>query len=398
MIALPGPGTSVRTLIPTPLQSAGEAAIGSIVALAAVSLVAALAYFLYGRRFRAAEDTTAALSRVRRAFRFGFPVTYVLALVAMAGVGWIDAADGAVEALLGDGSVVGDALTLAVVLVGPSGAVFAGYFGALPTVRDLRDVDVSAATVAARLARWTAGVVVVVTLVFVAIGTVGDGVTTAPGFVATVFGLLVLSWLGSPWLVRLLQSTRAPTEAERERLARLCEAAGLDVRKVRVLEVADAKQALALVRGLPERRHLFVSDYLLSELDDEHLRGCLALQAGRARVAHLEARATVVVGTVVFAAGPLVGVITVPGVGGGTVALVVFLAGVLALWAGRRLVYRADAYAADRTSRETVESTIRGLADLNDAPMEWGRLTALRRMEPSLNRRIDRLRDRAARE
>ena len=70
--------------------------------------------------------------------------------------------------------------------------------------------------------------------------------------------------------------------------------------------------------------------------------------------------------------------------------------GVVALWAGQRLVYRADDYAVARTGRETVEATFESFADLNDAPMDWGRLTALRRMEPPLTRRIDRLRDRAS--
>lgn len=41
-------------------------------------------------------------------------------------------------------------------------------------------------------------------------------------------------------------------------------------------------------------------------------------------------------------------------------------------------------------SLPAVEGTIETFADPNDAPMEWGRLAALRR--------IDRLRDRASRE
>lgn len=49
-------------------------------------------------------------------------------------------------------------------------------------------------------------------------------------------------------------------------------------------------------------------------------------------------------------------------------------------------------------SLSAVEGTIETFADPNDAPMEWGRLAALRRMEPPLVRRIDRLRDRASRE
>lgn len=367
-------------------------------ALVGVSLAAALAFFVYTRRFRGTDDATAALSRVRRAFRVGLPVVYVAALVAMLAVGWPETVATAVGSLPGGESAVGSVVSLVAALAVPGVAVVAGYFGAFPAVRDLRDVDVSAATVAVRVARYAVGLAAVLTLVAVALVLVGDSLATGAGFVPVVAVLVVVGWAGSPVLVRLGQSTRAPTDAERDRLDRLCADAGLDVHSVRVLDVADAKQAFAFVRGLPRRRHLFVSDYLLAELDDDHLRGYLALQAGRARRFHLEARLAAVVGTVTLAFALLFDVVSLPGVGDRTVLAVVLLAGTAALWLGQRLVYRADADAAARTSRETVEAVLRRYAELNDAPMEWGRLTALRRMEPPLARRIDRLRDRASRE
>jgi hypothetical protein len=367
-------------------------------ALAAVSLAAALAFSLYGRRYRSDDDETAALSRIRRALRVGLPVVYVVALVAMVGAGWLDAVDAAVAALPGGESAVGGAVTVVVGLSTPAAAVAAGYFGVFPAVRELREVEVSAATVAARLARYVAGLAGVFALVVLAVALAGDSLASGAGFAAAVAVLLGIVWAGSPWLVRLLQSTREPTAEERDRLGRLCDETGLDPRTVRVLEVADARQAFAFVRGLPGRRHLFATDYLLDELDDGTLRAYLALQAGRSRVNHLEVRAAIVVGTALFTLGPLLGVLRVPGVADRTVALVALAAGLLGLWAGQRLVYRVDAAAAERTSREAVEAAIERYADLNDVPMGWGRLASLRRMEPPPTRRIDRLRDRAARE
>lgn len=370
----------------------------ALAVLAVVSLLSALAFFLYARRFRGATDATAALGRIRRAFRVGLPTVYVVALVAMGGFGWPDTVESLVAAVSGSESAVGTGLRIAGTLTPPAVAVLAGYFGAFPAVRALRDVDVSATTVAVRLARYVAVMVTLLTVAAVLLTAVAGSLGIGIGFVGAVSVLLAGFWGGSPWLIRLFQSTRPPTDAERERLDRLCRGVEFAPAEVRVLDVADAKQAFATVRGVPGRRHLFVTDYLLAELDDDLLGGYLALQAGRAHVKHLETKLGVVLGTIALAVSLLLGTVPAPGVSPGVAALAVLAVGAVALRAGQRLVYRADADAADRTGRETVEETIRRFADLNDVPMEWGRLAAFRRMEASLTRRIDRLRDRASRE
>jgi Zn-dependent protease with chaperone function len=88
----------------------------------------------------------------------------------------------------------------------------------------------------------------------------------------------------------------------------------------------------------------------------------------------------------------------VPGVPDGVAALAVLAAGAVALWLGQRLVYRADAAAAARTSPTAVAAAIERYAELNDVPMSWGRVAALRRMEPPLDRRLDRLGERDGRD
>ena len=392
MSALLQPSTVVLPVLQASVQVAG-----SLGALAGSTALGAGVFYLYGRRHRDSDDATRALSRIRRAFRFGLPVVSLLALVAMAVAGWFDLLGSVADAIPG-GTAVARAVVLVVGFAAPVVAVIGGYLGAFPAVKALRDVELSAVTVTIRLARYLFGALAVVVVLVGGTVALGSDIASGAGFLATLAAVVAAIVVGSPWLIRLLQPTRAPTDDERARLDRLCRDVGLDPAGVRVLRTGDAKQATAFLRGVPGRRHLFVADYLLAELDDEHLRGCLALQAGRARSLHLEARMTVVTATLGSAAALLLDVVSVPGTSDAVGVFAAVGVGAVALWAGQRLVYRADDYAVARTDRETVEATFESFADLNDAPMDWGRLAALRRMEPPLTRRIDRLRDRASEE
>jgi STE24 endopeptidase len=382
--------------VPVPvLRSLSTTFTHSVAALAGVTGLGTLVFYLYGRRLRGSDDTTRALTRLRRAYRVGLPVLYVVALVAMAVAGWFDLLGSVAAAFPGE-TALADTAALVVGVATPVVAVLGSYLGAFPAVRALRDVEMSAVTVTIRLARYLFGLLAVV--VVLAGGTVALSAdsTSGAGFLAALLVVVLVVISGSPWLIRLLQTTRTPTDDERDRLDRVCADVGLDPVDVRVLGTGDAKQATAFLRGVPGRRHLFVTDYLLAELDDERLRASLALQAGRARSRHLEVRLVVVTATLGTAGGLLLGVVSVPGGSDGLVALAAVGVGVLSLWAGQRLVYRADADAAARTDREAVEAALETSADLNDAPMDWGRIAAIRRMEPPLVRRIDRLRDRGA--
>jgi STE24 endopeptidase len=377
---------------PAASQSAVGSLVGTVAALGATTLLATGAFSLYGRRLRGSGDATAALTRARRSLRWGLPVVYVVALLSMVAGGWLRLIDGIADSVPAGGTAVGDLVTV------PSVAVLGGYLGLFPAVRDLRDVGVSATTALARLARWIAGLFALVVVLVAAVTAVSGGAETGLGFAAALALVVVAMLVGSPWIVRVTQTTRAPSDAERERLDRLCADAGLDPAGVRVLDTAGSEQAYAVVRGFPGRRHLFVTDFLLTELDDDRLWTYLALQAGRSRLYHLETRAAVVAASLGLASALLLGSISLPGVSDGVGALLALLAGGVGLWLGQRLVYRADRYAAERTSRDAVEATIEAFADLNDAPMDWGRLAAIRRMEPPLIARIDKLRDRKAAE
>jgi STE24 endopeptidase len=374
------------------------AVLDSLGALGAGAAIGGLVLYLYGLRVRGADDRVAALSRLRRAVRVVLVVVYGATVLALLDADWFLVVDAAAAPLVGTDTELASTVTLFLGVATPLAAVIGAYFGAFPAAQSLRGTDVSPASAALRLGRFGLALALYFTAHVVVQGALTADPATGLPLVAVLLLSVVAVWVSAPWLVRLTRSTRSPTDAERDRLDRLCDEAGMDPHGVRVLEGTGAKQAFALLRGPPRRRQLFVTDYLLDELDDGTLRAYLALQAERVDRKHLEARLVVAVGTAVFALGPLLGVFSVPDVSDGTVALVALAGGLLGQWAGQCLVYQADIAAVERTSREAVETAIERYADLDDAPMAWGRLTALRRMEPPLNRRIDRLRDRAARE
>jgi hypothetical protein len=379
----------VATAAELPLQggvSVSRTALGSFAALTAVTVLAAGTFALYSHRYRGHGDTARTLSRIRPAFRIGLPVVYLLALLAMTAAGWLDL----LSTLPGQGTVVGDTAELLVGLPVPSVAVVGAYLGAFPAVRELREADMTATAAARRLLRYLAGIgAVAVTLVVLVTRLTGRFWRGGGVFVAVAL-LAVVLWAGAPWLIRLVQTTRAPTDEERARLDSLCAEAGLDLAGVRVLETDGARQAYAVLRGLPGRRHLFVTDYLLAALDDERLRAYLAIQGERARLGHLAVKLVAVAGSLAGAVWLVTGG-SLPGVPDGVAAVAVLAVGAVALWLGQRLVYRADAAAAARTSPAAVAAAIERYADLNDVPMSWGRVAALRRMEPPLGRRLDRI-------
>ncbi|MFB6309041.1 MAG: hypothetical protein ABEH35_06905 [Haloarculaceae archaeon] len=362
---------------------------GPLVALGAVSGATLVAFLLAGRALRADDDTRTA-TRLRTAMKLGLPAAYVVALLATSLARWPATVEGAAASVPG-GPVVEQTLSLLGVYATPLVAVVFGYLGAFPTIRATRGVEMSATAAAGRLVRYLFGLAALVVVLAVAstavAGQLADGVGLVVAVVVAVVGLLG----ATPWLVRFVQPTRAPTDEERRRIDRLSTVAGLEARGVRVLETEDAKTAAAVVRGLPGLRHLLVSDYLLSAADDDTLSAFLSLQAARARRWYLEAR---LAATLVAFGGPLAlvwDVLSVPGVGTGTATLASATVGVAGLWFGRRLVFLADAEAADRTDPETVVATLEWFADVHDAPLERGRLQSLLKMEPSLADRIDRL-------
>ena len=349
----------------------------TVVATAVAAVVAHLLMRLFGRRYSGPARET---RRLRRDLLVG-------SLVAVVGT--------ALAVLLADGtvhpavrSVVAGPPLLVTVLtfwgytVCAVVVVLAAYLGFVPAIRRTREVELGYATAAVRLGRWltVAGLLAAT----VAAGLVSVSLTpvTAAGVVLVLVAVL---YVASPWLVALTQSVRTPTDAERARLDRLCTRAGATGYRLRVLDRSDEQAATAFVRGPPGARHLYVTDYLLAELDDDAVAATLAVTVANER--HTAYRLGVVG---VGGAGLLAAI--AGGYPVGALGLLV-VAPLLAYGFGRRLVFRADDRAAARVGSRTVADSLDRTADLHDASLDAGLLARVGSLRPSLGQRIDRLRD-----
>lgn len=365
---------------------AGHALVGPpAVALGACG---AVAFGVFRALGAVAGTGEAGLRRVRTLVRVGLPAAFGVAFLALSVAGLPRAVDAGLRAV--DPSLVGSSVDWAVsqVATGTASALVtaAAYLGAHPAAADARGADVSAATAAGRILRYTAGIVVAVVVLVQGFRAVAAG---------PAWGLAVLPLVGTPvlsaasgYLVRALHPTRAPTAAERERIEGLAAEAGAAVDGVVVSELADAKTAWLDVRGLPGRRRLFVTDYLLRAADDDAVRALLAARSERAARYWLEVR---VAPLLALAAGLVATAARRPdaavAVSGG-----VLVAGACGLVAsgvvGRRIVFRADAAAAEAVGAGTLAAALERYADLNDADYEWGPARALLKGEPSLPDRL----------
>lgn len=363
----------------------------------AVGVVAALSFAglrLYAWR-AAKESPKTAMRRIRIAVRVGGAVTALVALFAVLLADSLDLTEAALRAAspaLAD-SPAGVVLTWVPTLLGVTVAIEAGYLGAFPYVRDVRGLDVSAATAAWSVAKvvWT-----FFALLIAAVGTMNvlpssAFTSTLPvsAFVAVVF--VAIFALQSP-LIAFLNDVRAPTDAERERIERLCETAGVSPREVSVVDLDANRLATVLLTGFPGRRRLFVTTDLLADLDDSKAAAVVASKTGRATYYYREAKFGVLFA--VFA--PIFGLLTgelqaLTGLGTGELVLGTVAFAVALLWLARRLVYAADDYAVERVGAETFVATLETLADDHQVPYESSRLLSLLLMRPPLGDRLDRL-------
>jgi len=361
---------------------------GSVAAVLAACLVG-YALGRAGGRLVPPDDPSRARTRARRLLWILFPATYVLALFALTAGGWLDLTDrvaalapGAAEGIVG----------LLLVFGAPALACVAPYLGLFPSIRAARDIEMTTRAVAVMLLRYVTGFVALLAALLAVTLAVWSAVGSAAGVLVGIVVCVIVLYAASPLVVLALTATRQPADREGDRLVAAATAAGLSTRWVRVQATRGSEVATAFVRGLPGVRILGVTDHLLETVDDATLRGTLALRAGRLAVFHTEVRLALVLGTILAVFQPWLVSVPVPGlvvqVGGA-------VGGVAGLWVGRRLVFRADRIAAERVGTDCVADAIDRLTGINDAPRSLGVLSSLVRMEPSVDRRIERLRDAA---
>lgn len=351
----------------------------------AVCLTSAAAFGVFRVLGSFVADDESDVGPVRRSVRFGLPVTFLVAYLVLGAAG----TSALVDAVLGwiAPSLPGSRLdwTASQVLRGTGSAVVAvaGYVGLYPAVLRVRNVEMTTATAARRLFRYVVVLVVFVVVASQSVFIVATGPwwLTAAAVVVGMVGFLGLS----PSIVRLVHPTRAPTTHERERISALAADVDAAFHAVHVLELADAETAWIDVQGFPGRRHLFVSDYLLEQFDDEELRALLASAGERSRRYLFEVRLVplfVVLGVVagLFAASelrfwPVAVLVAVVAVG-------------LSLFGSRRIVFATDAAVAERVGTDVFVGALRRFADLNDADYKYGWLGSFFAGAPSLPRRL----------
>ncbi|GAB6879760.1 hypothetical protein JCM17823_20340 [Halorubrum gandharaense] len=213
-------------------------------------------------------------------------------------------------------------------------------------------------------------------------------------FLVVVFVVAVLAVAVGPLYVNdRFRDLRDPTDAERAQLEEWGTTTGLDVERVAVVETTGEASVDVAVRGLPRRRVLFVTDYVLDEMDDDAALGLLAAEAGRVDTYYGEFRA-VAVGVVLAMLAAIV-TAQVP-FDSGFLALIAV--GVTAFWAGRRVQYEADDRAADAVGADRVADAFEHVAELRGVEPETGDWSTWFEVQPPLGDRIAALRQRAARE
>lgn len=199
-------------------------------------------------------------------------------------------------------------------------------------------------------------------------------------------GFLILGLLG-PMLAQLrLRTWREPTLTDDELLESRRPPMSIDARLVIVETVGDASVEVA-IRGPPGYRVLFLSDFVIEELEPPVTKALLAGEIARARLYYREYQ--VLAATVAIALGlaALLGVIPFElGFGG----LLVVSALLLAI--GRWLQFRADSNAASVVGAATLADAYETIAELRDVDLSSGGWRSYLEVQPPLGDRVARLR------
>ncbi|WP_435147834.1 hypothetical protein [Halobaculum sp. P14] len=190
-------------------------------------------------------------------------------------------------------------------------------------------------------------------------------------------------------LLRRTADVRPPTEAERDRLRRAAETAGVDAADRLDAVVSTESRAFVGLAGTPRRRLLVLSAAALSDATDAELAGLVGVAAGQD-----DARLPELYAAVLFALGVAFAVaVGVDPSGFGSVwtagAVVAGLVGAVAVAFPllRRRTYAADRAAAARVDADRVAAAL-AYTDACRLP-EW--VPAALRPKPSPERRRTRL-------
>ncbi len=198
---------------------------------------------------------------------------------------------------------------------------------------------------------------------------------------------LILGLVG-PMLAQLrLRTWREPTLTDDELLESRRPPISIDPARTVIIETVGDASVEVSIRGPPGYRVLFISDFVLEELEPTVTKALLAGEIARSRLYYREYQ--VVAATVAIALGlaALLGVIPFElGFGG----LLVVSALMLAI--GRWLQFRADSNAASRVGAATLADAYETIAELHDVDLSPGGWRSYLEVQPPLGDRVARLR------
>lgn len=208
--------------------------------------------------------------------------------------------------------------------------------------------------------------------------------------VAITLGFVLIGLVG-PLLAQIrLRRTRSPTASDRAQLDARLPPLGFDPTRVVVIDTVGEASVEVSIRGVHGYRILFVTDFVLEELDAEVASALFAAEVARARLWYREFQ--VVAAGIVIALGTASLILLVPfelGFGGLLIAAVVLFA------IGRRLQYRADAQAAAIVGAEVIADAFETVGELHGADLSRGGWRTYLQVQPGLGDRIYRLRQRS---
>lgn len=212
--------------------------------------------------------------------------------------------------------------------------------------------------------------------------------------VALLLGVVVLAFLavevGPLYAADRFRELREPTGPERAALDELRREAGLGVDRVAIVESADPDSVDVAVKGPPRRQVLFLTEAVLTDLDEDVAVGLLAAEAGRVGTYYGEFRAVAIAVVV----GLLAAIVTATvAFDAGFLALVAI--GVASFWVGRRVQYAADDRAADAVGATRVADAFERVAERRGVEPETGDWSTWFEVQPPLGDRISALRERA---
>lgn len=206
---------------------------------------------------------------------------------------------------------------------------------------------------------------------------------------ALVIGLVAIATVGPLLFHQRFRTVREPTETETELLEAVWPSFSDQRPPTQVIETVGERSIELSIRGPPGFKVLFVTDYVLHEIDREHVRALIAGEMAREQLYYTEYR--VIAAALALGLGTSAFLLIIP-FSYGFGALLVLAAAMLA--GGRWLQYRADAIAGDEVGNDALAAAFAYVADLRGIEPKSGGASDAFSVQPTLGDRIERLRDR----